>query len=1027
MTIFEILGVFRIDKATGLAALKELNVSGETAAKKLSDGFQKAGDSIARYVKIGAAAAVAAVGAYAVSAVKAFADVDAVMTTTFAEMGAVSEATKEKLTATAKAISEAYNISMLKVAEGMHKAFDLGATEENIDDFLGTAAQLARVAGVDLNTAVASLGKTVQLTGGDFSKATEYANILWKAAESGDTDLQSLSTQLARVAPLAASMGISFKTVAALLATMSQQGIPARTALSGIQGLFEELGDSTSDVAVLFTDLTEMTFPDFIEQGGTLADVLAILASYADESGISIEALFTATTTGNAALALTGEHVEALTKNLKDQEEQVVTLGTVWGEMSTTLKEQISSLKTWWDNTKIEIGGEIAADLQGLLDYLSANKDEIRDTLASLASGLISALTWLIEHKTAVVAALTVVAVGMAAILAVTHPLIAGLLAVGVAVAALASLFSDTTAMRTYKKEMEKAAKTAEIMAEATKASGQSLVDMRIYAIDAAKYFGTDKMREALKITGEALAGITKQLYDQLDAMAAAGKISAEEVAVLYREIDMASLASVFEPTAEAAQARILSYVEVIKNAYGIQIPAALTLTAQAMQVESTSIEDLGQREMEMTDAYIKQQTALEKLTWARKAAGEVADAYAWEDLAAAIDKPTTALSSFARVLGTAFDGLSSGDLAVAEATLWLLGESVDELRKNAEALASSQGLKESSDEYKKFVDDYVTQNSTLVEDAVATRDEIVASWEDFASEMGSAFNGFLDEVSTMVTTNRDLAKEHKDTLVQIEKDYGQSEIGFTKTHETARQEAIANYEADLAELQQQKADGLLTEEQYQTKLRELNRSNVDELKKIEDEYTTAKETATTTRTDAIDTETTAYEEAQVTWGEILKEMATNLLIELRNELALQAAKHLAMAVADAILLNFVGAAQELGAAAALGVGAAGLALAGFKQGGIATEEMVARIGDTGVNEAVIPLTATNLGSIGAGIAAASVVGGSTTSIGGASFVVNVNNPTVRSDADIRQIVTGVNDALKRWERGQGRLVPVGV
>ncbi len=248
-----------------------------------------------------------------------------------------------------------------------------------------------------------------------------------------------------------------------------------------------------------------------------------------------------------------------------------------------------------------------------------------------------------------------------------------------------------------------------------------------------------------------------------------------------------------------------------------------------------------------------------------------------------------------------------------------------------------------------------------------------------------------------------DQQKAHNDALQAVRDD-----------EQTALEAAAEQRDADLADLEQQLADKLISEEEYNAQHQQ-----------ILDEYVAAETAAHEAATAAQEAEEKSYKESKKTMWEILKESVRDTLTALRENLMLKAAAALGEAIALTLGLSPM-AIPKYAEAAAYGVAAAGLAIAGFKQGGIATEEMLARIGDTGVNEAVIPLTATNLAEIGAGIAAASVVGGTSTTIGGTSLTVQINNPTVRSDADIRQIVTGVNDVLKRWERGQGRLAPVG-
>ncbi len=290
------------------------------------------------------------------------------------------------------------------------------------------------------------------------------------------------------------------------------------------------------------------------------------------------------------------------------------------------------------------------------------------------------------------------------------------------------------------------------------------------------------------------------------------------------------------------------------------------------------------------------------------------------------------------------------------------------------------------------------------IDDAVnSITDEVEEAFDSLGYELKEAWGDIFEGVAQGIIDQAKLAEAHKAKLDEIRA----AEAEDIATAATTRDEELAALQADYAA-------GLISLQDY----------NVGRETALA-AYTEAEATAQKATEDALAAEEEAYEEMKKSVWEILKETVRNVLTALKEELFLKAAAAFAEAIALTLALN-PGAALKYAEAGAYALGAGALAITGFKQGGIATEEMLARIGDTGVNEAVIPLTATNLAEIGAGIAAASVVGGTSTTIGGTSFTVQINNPTVRSDADIRQIVTGVNDVLKRWERGQGRLAPVG-
>jgi len=360
-----------------------VGILGDTSGLKSAlDGAQKHVDGFGGTVaKIGGmiagAFAVKKIADFVGDSVKEFAEFEAATTKMFATMDPLPEATKQAIISDIKDISNQYGILAKDVTAAYDVAGDLGVPTEGLKEFMGPAAQLAKVLGTDIETAAKALAVTVQGLGGDFEETAAVADLFFKVAETGDVDITTLQTAFAKLLPVTKDLGIDMNELAAYIATVSQQGVPARSAISGIQAALDELSDPASDVAALFEELSEQTFKEFIESGGTLEEALTMIAESAAETGTPLTQLFKSAEAGKTVLLTTGESADLLRKNIVGLGDAASGVADSYGRMSGSLQEQLGRFKTWWDNLKIDLGGKLQAPLQALLTWLSEHQDEI--------------------------------------------------------------------------------------------------------------------------------------------------------------------------------------------------------------------------------------------------------------------------------------------------------------------------------------------------------------------------------------------------------------------------------------------------------------------------------------------------------------------------------------------------------------------------------------------------------------------------------------------------------------------------
>jgi len=397
MNLFEILGTFRIDKATGLADLKSVDAEGKKSADAMGGHMEGMGERVNSTMKkvagyIGAAFAVAKIVDFVKDSVQAFSEFEAATTKMFATMDPLPEETKQAIIADIKDISNQYGILAKDVTAAYDVAGDLGVPLDGLKEFMGHAAQLSKVLGTDITTAAKALAVTVQGLGGAFKDTAAVADIFFKVAETGDVDITTLQTAFAKLLPVAQDLGVGMTEIAAHIATVSQQGTPAKSAISGIQAALDELSDPASDVAALFEGLAGKTFQEFIKSGGTLSEALGMIAQSATDTGTPLNQLFTSVEAAKTVLLTTGDSADLLTKNLESMGSAASGVADSYGRMAETTEERMKRMQAVLDNLKIDLGGKIMEALQPVFTWLSEHTDDIKaffEVIGQVVAGLL--------------------------------------------------------------------------------------------------------------------------------------------------------------------------------------------------------------------------------------------------------------------------------------------------------------------------------------------------------------------------------------------------------------------------------------------------------------------------------------------------------------------------------------------------------------------------------------------------------------------------------------------------------------
>ena len=185
-------------------------------------------------------AALAAITAAAIAAVKVMAEFEKVVS----KLGAISGATAkgmDKLRAKARELGRTTAYTATEVVGLQVELAKLGFTTNEIVNSSGGVLDLAASLGVDLSEAAALTGTTLRAFGIDTKDTGRVVDVLASSAVSSALDFEKLKESMKNVAPVAAQLGYSLEDTAALLATLADAGISGSRAGTSLRQILLEL------------------------------------------------------------------------------------------------------------------------------------------------------------------------------------------------------------------------------------------------------------------------------------------------------------------------------------------------------------------------------------------------------------------------------------------------------------------------------------------------------------------------------------------------------------------------------------------------------------------------------------------------------------------------------------------------------------------------------------------------------------------------------------------------------------------
>jgi hypothetical protein len=269
------------------------------------------------------------------------------------------------LTAQAKELGATTKFTASQVSELQLEFAKLGFTQSEIQNVTKATLQLAAAAGTDLGEAATVAGSTIRGFGLSTTETQRVVDVMAKSFSSSSLDMAKFSTAMSAVAPVAKSAGLNIERTTALLGTLTDRGIDASTAGTGLRNIFLEL----------------------TKKGLTFEEAMNQINNASDKSGAALDLFGKRGATLGVILAENQDSVGELETKLYDA-------GGAAGEMADkqldTLNGAIDLLRSAWEGLilKFEEGTGAFGLLKDFILFLANNLEAIVKGFVTLGTAL---------------------------------------------------------------------------------------------------------------------------------------------------------------------------------------------------------------------------------------------------------------------------------------------------------------------------------------------------------------------------------------------------------------------------------------------------------------------------------------------------------------------------------------------------------------------------------------------------------------------------------------------------------------
>lgn len=314
---------------------------------------------------------------------RATAEVSTIVDTTKVNVGALSSEVRE--------MAAAFGIDGVDATKSLYQAISAGVEPAKALGVLTESSKMATAGIATMEESVDLMTSTLNAYGFDTSQAAAVSDSFFQTVKDGKTTIPELAASIGKVAPMAASAGVSLFELNAATATLTASGLSTSEAFTGTQQIMKAFLKPTAEATAAAAKLginfnaTELASKGLEGVMAELQQALSDASMRGEDTTEIIQQLMGRVEGANAAVILTGKGFNKFNDSLKNNKNALGASDEAAQKMQNTVGFK---LKAAYETVKIEamkFGAQVLGNLDTFVDFIGGTEG-VKRALTALGS-----------------------------------------------------------------------------------------------------------------------------------------------------------------------------------------------------------------------------------------------------------------------------------------------------------------------------------------------------------------------------------------------------------------------------------------------------------------------------------------------------------------------------------------------------------------------------------------------------------------------------------------------------------------
>lgn len=286
------------------------------------------------------------------------------------------------------------------LADTAYNAISAGTAVEDSVSMAATASELATAGFTDTSSALSVLETALNSYGDAAGSAEHISDSLITVQNLGVTTVAQLAQQMGKAISTASAYNVSLENLESGYISVTKAGINTAEGTTYLSSMFNELGNTGTEISKLIQRETGKTFGQLMQDGQSLADILGLVYDNCNNDAEAMMNLWGSAEAGKAANAIISQGLEQFNANLSILETTAGTTRDAYSTMADTTAYAHNRMDNAAKNLQTTIGGHLnpalskpydaGADIfSGVSSFIGKNP-EILQAVAAAGAGLVT-------------------------------------------------------------------------------------------------------------------------------------------------------------------------------------------------------------------------------------------------------------------------------------------------------------------------------------------------------------------------------------------------------------------------------------------------------------------------------------------------------------------------------------------------------------------------------------------------------------------------------------------------------------